>query len=347
MASDFNLRPAIAYGANTTDEALRTAAQYGIEDAIVYYGPGAGQSPDFQDYVALRLRFESYGLKIIAIEGGFSPHRKWHDVVFGGPRRDEMIEQLQDQVRFMARAGIPIYGYNWMPNSWGRANPVTIRGGAMGTAYQWDFDKQRRPLMYGEPMSEDNMWDCIEYWIKAITPVAEEEGIRLGIHPEDPPVEDRGGVPGLLRSFDAFKKLMSFSDSHYNAIEFCQGTFSEMPGEDIYEMIEYFAKRDKILYVHFRNVSGQAPSFNEEFINTGYVDMKKAMRTYRDAGYKGSFIDDHCPIMEDDADFPGNLGGYRSRLFAQGYIQGVIDGVTREGDYGGPVSTSASNGGTA
>ena len=65
------------------------------------------------------------------------------------------------------------------------------------------------------------------------------------------------------------------------------------------------------------------------------------MRTYRDAGFTGNFIDDHCPLMVDDTDFPGNLGGYRSRLFAQGYIAGVIESVKKEVEYGGPVDMSA------
>jgi mannonate dehydratase len=72
------------------------------------------------------------------------------------------------------------------------------------------------------------------------------------------------------------------------------------------------------------------PKFHEEFINTGHVDMVKAMRLYRDAGYKGVFIDDHCPTVEGDVPFPGNLGGYRSRVFAAGYIQGLIETVTKE-----------------
>ena len=126
-----------------------------------------------------------------------------------------------------------------------------------------------------------------------------------------------------MTSFDAFKRLIEIYPSDYNAIEFCQGTFSEMD-EDIYEMIEYFASRNKVLYVHFRNVSGPTPNkFHEEFINTGYVDMHKAMKIYKDAGYKGCFMDDHCPDIEGDSEFPGNLGGYRSRIFAQGYIQAV------------------------
>jgi mannonate dehydratase len=150
----------------------------------------------------------------------------------------------------------------------------------------------------------------------------------------------RGKVPGLLRSFDAYKRLLSIYPSDYNAIEFCQGTFSEMEGENIYEMVDYFVRENKILFVHFRNVNRQIPTFNEEFINTGYVDMKRIMRVYRDAGYTGTFMDDHCPMLSDDTDFPGNVGGYRSRLFAQGYIQGLIASVTKEQEYGGSVRMS-------
>ncbi|MFW6195636.1 MAG: mannonate dehydratase, partial [Chloroflexota bacterium] len=316
------------------------SAQYGVKDLIVYTGPGTSTMPgtnaplnkarpEYEDYLALRRRVESYGLRIAAVEGGFSPHRKYHDVIFGGPRQDELIQELIDHIRDMARAGIPIYGYNWMPVSVWRTSPVRIRGNAQATAYD-DSEALHSPLPLGREFDEEEMWKCLEYWIKAVTPVAEEEGIRLGIHPDDPPVPKRGGVPSLLRSFDAYKRLMDFYPSDHNAIEFCQGTFSEMPGEDIYEMIRYFAERNKVLYVHFRNVSGQAPRFNEEFINNGYVDMRRAMRIYRDAGFDGVFMDDHCPLLHNDADFPGNLGGYRSRLFAQGYIQGLIDAVKKE-----------------
>ena len=334
------MEPMVALHGNPTDEVLQVAAQFGIQNILVYGGPGTAHMK-YHEYVALRMKIESYGLKLAAIEGGFSPQLEYHDVIFGGPKQDELIDDLLVQVRDMGRAGIPIYGYNWMPNSWGRAQPTIVRGGALGTGYDYDWENSRRPATFPEEnITEDQMWDALEYWIKAVTPVAEEVGMRCGIHPEDPPVPQRGGVPGLFRSFNAFKRLVEITDSDYNAIEFCQGTFSEMPGEDIYEMIEYFGTRNKIMYVHFRNVSGQAPSFNEEFINTGYVNMKKAMRTYRDAGFTGNFIDDHCPLMTEDEDFPGNLGGYRSRLFAQGYIAGVIESVKKEVEYGGPVDMS-------
>ena len=93
-------------------------------------------------------------------------------------------------------------------------------------------------------------------------------------------------IPQLLRSFDSYKRLIEIYPSDSNGIEFCQGTFSEMK-DDIYEMIDYFASRKKILYVHFRNVSGKVPNFYEEFVNTGYVDMYKAMKIYHKHNFDG------------------------------------------------------------
>lgn len=335
------MRPAWAIG-NLTEEALRTSAQYGVKDIVVYVGPGNTTYPgtnapldkpraEYIDYLALRRRVESFGLRIAAAEGGFSLKPPYRDVVLGGPRRDELIEGIIAEIRDMARAGIPIWGYQWMPNSVWRTPPEIVRGGAAGTAFDLDWTKGH-PNTHQRAYTDEEVWDALTYWIKAVTPVAEEEGIRLGIHPDDPPVPELGGVPRILRSFDAYKRLMDIYPSDFNAIEFCQGTFSEM-NEDIYAMVKHFAERNKILFVHFRNVSSQVPKFHEEFINTGYVDMYRALQIYRDAGYDGVFMDDHCPLMDDDADFPGNVGGYRSRLFAQGYIQGGLDavkhGVTR------------------
>jgi len=98
-----------------------------------------------------------------------------------------------------------------------------------------------------------------------------------------------------------------------------------MQGEDIYEMIRYFGARKKILYVHFRNVSSPVPRFHEEFINTGYVDMYKAMKIYHEVGFDGFFIDDHVPQTYGDTPW-----GHRGRAFAIGYIQAMIEAVTKQ-----------------
>ncbi len=331
-----------------TDEVLETSEQLGVKNIFIGCGPGHKMLPGtgrphgkerntYEDYVAVRERVESFGLRIAGCEGGFLADEKYHDLAFGGPKRDELIEEIADEITDMGRAGIPIFGYHWMPVSVWRSGHTKIRGGAEATVWDSRSDKKKSiqdiSVASHYDLSRENMWECLEYWIRAITPVAEAAGIRLGIHPDDPPVPELDGVPRLLGSFDAFKRLTTIVDSPSNGIEFCQGTFSEMAdaaGDGIYEMIRYFTERNKVLYVHFRNVSSTVPKFHEEFINTGYVDMKRAMETYYAAGFEGVFIDDHCPLLTSDTDFPGNWGGYRSRIFAQGYIQGMLEAVTGE-----------------
>ena len=323
-----------------TDEVLKTSAQLGVKNIVFYGGPGSGLLPGtdephgksrntYEDYAALRERIESFGLNLVACEGGFIADKKFHDIAFGGPKRDELIEELAAEITDMGRAGIPILGYHWMPASVWRSGNVRVRGGAEATL--WDSESpEKMPIQDiavadHYDIAQENMWNCLEYWIRTITPVAEEAGIRLGIHPDDPPVPELGGAPRLMGSFDAYKRLVSVVDSPSNAIEFCQGTFSEMEGDDIYEMIRYFGERRKILYVHFRHVSAQVPTFHEEFINTGYVDMYKAMKIYHEVGFDGFFIDDHVPQTFQDTPW-----GHRGRAFANGYIQAMIEAVTKD-----------------
>ena len=182
-----------------TDEVLETSAQLGVKDIVVYGGPGFPWKPgtaeplnepraSYDDYVALRKRLESYGLRIAAFEGGFAGITRFMDIVFGGPRRDERIEELIGEIRDMARAGVPIYGYHWMPKPVWRSANVRIRGGAEATALDWEQGDAgplgTDPLPEEADLDEERMWNNLEYWIKAVTPVAEEGGSALeSTHP--------------------------------------------------------------------------------------------------------------------------------------------------------------------
>ncbi len=318
------MRPGFGQFRTATPEYLEFAAQFGATDILLNEPdlPGDNGRWELRDLVKLRLSIEQWGMKLSALEN--VPTSFYEDIMLGGPKRDEQIENMIATVRNIARAGIPIFGYNWMPSHVWRTPPEVIRGGAIATAFDNEI-AQTLPLTHGRVYTDEEMWESLEYWIKIITPIAEEEGIRLGIHPCDPPVETLGGVPQLMRSFDAYKRLIEIYPSESNAIEFCQGTFSEM-NEDIYEMIEYFVSRQKILYVHFRNVSGQVPKFREEFINTGYVDMYRAMQIYDKHDFDGFFIDDHVPHTHEDTAW-----GHRGRAFANGYIQAMIEAVQKGG----------------
>jgi len=275
--------------------------------------------------IKLRIAVENYGLKLSAIEN--VPTDFYDHIMLGGPKKEAQIENMIKAITNIARAGIPSFGYNWMPSHVWRTTPTAIRGGAIATGFNY-AEAKGYPLTHGRKYSEEEMWKNLEEWIRIITPVAEKEGIRLGIHPSDPPVAVLGGVPQLFRSFSAYKRLIEIVDSPANGIEFCQGTFSEMEdakGDGIYEMIEYFVKRKKIIYVHFRNVSGTVPKFHEEFINTGWVDMYRAIKIYADNGYDGFFIDDHACQTFGDTEW-----GHTSRAFSVGYIQALLESVKRK-----------------
>jgi len=318
------MRPGFGQFNVATAEFLQFAAQYGATDVLLNTPvlPGA-QRWELVDLVKLRVAVEQYKLKLTALEN--VPPYFYDHIMLNGPRRDEQIENMIYTVRNIARAGIPIFGYNWMPSHVWRTPPAHIRGDAVATAYDHAI-AQQMPLTHGRVYSEEEIWANLEYWIKIITPIAEEEGIRLGIHPCDPPVPVLGGIPQILRNFAAYKRLIEIYPSDSNAIEFCQGTMAEMQDDvDIYDKIRYFGSRHKILYVHFRNVDGTVPRFREEFINTGYVDMFKAMEIYYDVGFDSFFIDDHVPQT-----FQDTVWGHRGRAFANGYIQALIEAVTKQ-----------------
>src|SRR3981081_3879141 len=243
------MRPGFGQFNVATTEYLQFAAQFGATDVLLNTPvlPGASRW-ELVDLVKLRVAVEQYKLKLTALEN--VPPYFYDQITVPGPRRDEQIENMIYTVRNIARAGIPIFGYNWMPSHVWRTPPRAISGGALATAYD-DQLGQQYPLTHGRACSEDEMWSNLESWIRTITPIAEEEGIRLGIHPCDPPVPVLGGIPQILRSFAAYKRLLEIWPSESNAIEFCQGTFAEMADDvDIYEKIRYFGARGKILDVH-------------------------------------------------------------------------------------------------
>ena len=326
------MRAGFGQFSQATPDILTFALQFGATDILLNTPsiPSSGGKWELYDLVKLRetveLRQGRGHLKLSALEN--VPTNFYDHIMLNGPRRDEQIDNMIYTVRNIARAGIPIFGYNWMPSHVWRTTPTIIRGGAIATAFNY-AEAKKLPLTHEREYTDEEMWKNLEYWIKIITPIAEEEGIRLGIHPCDPPVKELGGIPQLFRSYESYRKLLSIVDSPNNAIEFCQGTISEMKDSEndgIYDFIDEMCRRDKILYVHFRNVSKPDPEdFHEEFINTGHVDMYRAMKTYLEAGYDSFFIDDHVPQTIQDTEW-----GHRGRAFANGYIQAMIEAVKKE-----------------
>ena len=323
------MRPGFGSNIIPTAESMKYAQQLGVVDIVpsTEHLPSINGTWALHDLVNLRRNVENYGMKVSALEN--VPIEFYDHIMLNGPRRDEQLDNMITTVRNIARAGIPIFGYHWMPSMVWRTPTKLIRGGAVATAFNYE-EANKMPLTHGRVYTDEEMWENLEYWIKIITPIAEEEGIRLGIHPCDPPVDQLGGIPQLFRSYDNYRRYLDIYPSDNCAIEFCQGTVSEMfdsEGDALYEFIAEMVQKKKVLYVHFRNVSAPNPEdFHEEFINTGHVDMYRAMKTYYDNGYDSFFIDDHVPHTHLDTDWD-----HRGRAFANGYIQAMIEAVAKQG----------------
>ncbi|MBC7235807.1 MAG: mannonate dehydratase [Chloroflexi bacterium] len=304
------------------DERLTFARQLGVENIIIHTPelPGDGYW-EFRPLLMMRTYVEAAGLKLYAIEN--MPRNFYDKVRLGLPGRDEQLENVRKTIRNMGRAGIHCLGYDFnLVGVWrtGRAPTATSRGRAAVTSYDHELAKNA-PLFELGRFDDETMWKNYEYFLKAVIPVAEEEGVRLALHPDDPPVPEIAGTARIFRSTEAYKRVIEIVDSPSNALEFCQGTVAEWckTPEEVYEAIRYFASRDKIAYVHFRNVRGVVPRFEETFIDDGKVDMLKAMRAYKESGFKGVFIADHTPGIVGDTPW-----GHRGRAYAIGYMKALL-----------------------
>lgn len=137
----------------------------------------------YENLLELRERVEAAGLRLNAIEN--VPVSFYDDIMLGGDRQEEQMEHMKTTVRNMGRAGIPIFGYHWMPSGVWRTGTEPVRGGASGTAF--DIDAADTALTHGREYTEEELWENYEYFLEELLPVAEEAGIKLCLHPNDPP----------------------------------------------------------------------------------------------------------------------------------------------------------------
>ena len=340
------MRIAVGQAARATHEYLAFARQIGA--AGVQFNtpdlPGE-QRWEAGDLIALRERVESYGLRLEAIEN--LPNSFYTGAMFGVPGRDEEIEHVIATVANMGRAGIPILGFHWMPTSvWRTAVAPDGRGGAVVSAFDLDLARQpgragdiyvarrdqrvedqkdswTRGALFDIPGERDDaaMWASFEYFVRAVAPAAEQAGVCLAVHPDDPPVGELGGVARIFRDVAALRRAADFWPGPGFGIELCLGTVSEMGGEQaVLDAIGYLAPRGKIAYVHLRDVRGTVPSFTECFLGEGNYHPPTVLRALRRGGFDGFILDDHTPALVGDSPY-----GHRGRAFALGYIQGLIE----------------------
>jgi mannonate dehydratase len=283
-----------------------------------------------EELIALRRQVEEAGLKLEAIEN-FDPAH-WHDILLDGPKRAQHIENVKTILRRMGKAGIPVMGYNFsIAGVAGRTTGNYARGGAPSVGMEGPYDL---PMTHGmvwnmvyDPeapagtipsISHDELWRRLDAFLREVLPVAEEAGVKLAAHPDDPPMPTVRGQPRLVYQPRHYQKLIDLNSSRSNTLEFCIGSLAEMTEGDIYEIVDQYSRQGRLGYVHFRNVTGKVPYYKETFIDDGDVDMMRVLEILKRNRFDGVLIPDHTPQMACAAPWHAGMA------YAMGYMKAAM-----------------------
>jgi mannonate dehydratase len=258
----------------------------------------------------LRREIEDAGLVLAALENLDPAH--WHDVLLDGPKRPQHIENVKTIIRHMGEAGIPVLGYNFsIAGVSGRVSGLVGRGGAHsvgtdgtaddlplpnGVVWNMIYDPDAPPG-YLPSISREELWRRFQRFLEDVLPVAEQSGVRLAAHPDDPPMPTVRRQPRLIYQPDMYQRLIDLAPSPSNTLELCVGTLAEMSEGDVYQAVDDYSRQGKIAYLHLRNVVGKVPHYRETFIDDGDVDMIRILSILHRNGFDGVVIPDHTPQM--------------------------------------------------
>lgn len=282
----------------------------------------------------IRSELADAGLELYAIEN-FDPAH-WHDVLLDGPKKLEQIGFLKQIIRNAGEVGIPVIGYNFsIAGVAGRVPVRAARGGAGGVGMQGIAEGNSAPIpngmvwnmrydLHAEPgflpeITHEELWDRLDFFLSALLPVAEASGVRLALHPDDPPLPRVRQQPRLVYEPKMFQRVLDLKPSPSNSLEFCLGTIAEMNDGNLYDCCAHHVRQRDIAYIHFRNVRGKVPDYVETFVDEGDIDMRRVISILRENDYDGVLIPDHAPQMTCDAPWHAGMA------HAMGYMKALID----------------------
>jgi len=278
-----------------------------------------------EDIELLQKRCDDHGLKLYSL---MIPLDWLMSSMLDGASKAEDQENIRRTVRTAGSAGVQMIEWRWSPDfKWGDDvgyYSVEGRGGATYKAFDYSRVAGKAPFEELGEIDRKTLFDRLVEFAKPVCGVAEEVGVKMSLHPKDPPVKSMRGIDRILTDTDAIEEFLDAVDSPANGFTFCQGTVTEM-GVDVIDAIRRIGGRNKIHHVHFRAVKGKVPQYVETFIDEGDVDMLQAMRAYREVNYTGSLVSDHTPRVI------GEISGSRiGRTYSHGWIRGLIEAVNKE-----------------
>ena len=309
----------LAYGQiKTVDrETMMNARQMGI-DRVQFnlpYDLPADKYWKYEDLANFKGRCDQYGVIVEAMEN--LPISFYDKAMLGLPGRDEQIDNVCESIRNLGRVGIPVLGYHFSPSFVWRtdnAAPLGRYGAKVG---------QRRDVKIP---NVEALWENFEYFMRRVIPVAEEYGVTMALHPDDPPLSSLSSIARLFISVDSYKRAEQMIKSPNWGLLFCIGTFSQMEGgaKNIYEAIDYFGPRKRLIYAHMRDVQGTVPKFHECFLGEGNFDPFEVIYALKHSGFDGFIVSDHVPAIEGDTTW-----GHRVRYADTGYMRGLMEAIDK------------------
>lgn len=303
------------------DSRWTLAKQMGINCGVVRFW-GVDDWWEYDTLLQTRNRFKNHDIPLRVIEDRPPMTR----TVLGEEGRDEEIATVKQLLRNMGKLGIDTYCWVWTENPVGvlrTSDSVPDRGGSLQSGYDHELG-QRAGEHAASGITEAELWENLEYFLNEVVPVAEQAGVKMALHPDDPPLSLVRGVPRLVTSVEKYERILNLYESPNHGVTFCQGNFAAME-TDVPTAIRRFG--DRIHFVHFRDVEGTAESFVETWHDDGPTDMLSTIEAYRDVGFDGPIRPDHVPKMLDEDAREGVHAGYTDmgRLFAIGYMKGLLE----------------------
>lgn len=305
-----------------------------------------------RDRVAqLQEQIDRAGLRLDVIES-IPVHE---DIKLGRGARDRYTASYCESIRVLGELNIPVLCYNFMPVfDWTRTDlEMRLPDGSRALAYDnaalasidltrgtgdlpgWATAYNARELnellhAY-ESVDAERLWENLAWFLAQVAPVAEEYGVRLAVHPDDPPWPVFG-LPRILTNQAAFERLIGLVDSPANGVTFCTGSLAAAPENDLPAMIRALGAHGRIYFAHCRNIKRTGPKqFNEvpHASRFGDVNMFDVLSALDDVGFDGCVRPDHGRMIWGETGRPGY--GLYDRALGATYLQGLWEAITSEG----------------
>jgi mannonate dehydratase len=307
-----------------TDDQLLLIRQMGIQNVYVIF---RDQDTDYDSVMKFVDRLHKFDLTVN--DAGNVSIYKSDKIHLGLPGRDEAIERYNNFNKILARAGIPIGYMTWEPNQVLTTKFAVGKYTRGGVGRIVDIDELKtHPYTHGRLYTKDEMWENFKYFLDRVLPVCEDIGLKIALHPNDPPVDCLVGISNLITSAEDYKHAFELAgNSPYLGMKMCIGCWLEGAEHfgNVLNDIKYFVENKKVLCVHFRNISSPLPKFEETLLEDGYMNMYHVMKQFVQSDYDGGIHVDHVPV------WCASVGGQDTAwVYSTGYMKALLNCAKEE-----------------